>query len=212
MVKNKGFGTYLINFLALISFPLSYYYYFIKEPRDVFLAVTYLMFAPLLVFLPRYFYYKKWHKKYTFSLLKTLEYFVAIFYITAALGGLGLFHIDIEYDSFIHFSNSILVAVLVVFFAADRQPGGLSQNWSNQKIKTAFIAFVGTFLISIIWELYEWGTDLALGTKLLFDPFQTTWDDTFWDVVFGTLGGLLGSLFIYSKWPQIERKWLKKNR
>lgn len=116
-------------------------------------------------------------------------------FIIATLFGvvLDLYVLLPWYDSLVH----LLSGAALVYLAKDgiRQ---LSADYMRPKVLYALFFSIS---ISTLWEIYEFGVDF-IGA----DSQHGSLADTMWDLVFGTLGAVLGAVILYHS----TRKKLKK--
>lgn len=199
--ERSTFLRFLVNFLVATSLIIGFIYFW--KFKDYFLAVVYILIAPLLLLLPRWLYQKLWHRKYNFLLLNILEAFAILIFISASAGSLGLYDQKFEYDSFVHFFILALICIALVFLLEYFLPS------ANQKelFKLCLCIFVLTVSLGILWELFEFGSDKIIKTQLFFDRWQDTFEDTIVDIIFDTFGAFVGSLFVYFKWPTWQKEF-----
>jgi len=124
------------------------------------------------------------HKNFNITLPWILDTLIA-FALFLHIGGvvLNAYHIIPFYDSLTHFVSSILVAFLafVTIYILDEYWKGLHMN----KYAMAFIVIIFTMAMGVIWEFFEWITDLLFGTKE-----QWGLNDTMKDLLIDTIAGI----------------------
>ncbi len=202
------FSSRLINFLIVLSIVLGIIYFIKDRNWHSFYFLTFL--CPIFLLWPRYFYRKIWQKRYNHSLLKILEYFIASIFTLNLLGNIGLYSIRIEYDSFVHLTVPMLLAVPIGFILTTFSNPKNIQNINLFKLSlTVFLIII---VLGIVWEFYEYINDKLLGTSMFFDPRQGIVLDTSLDLILDTIGAFIGSLLIFLKWPQWYSKWLIDNK
>ena len=177
--------------------------------NDYYLAVVWIVVTPILLFLPRDLYkIKLIRNNYNANLLFLTELFSLIFLINGASGNLFLYKLGIDYDSFVHFINLLLITILVALFYT------FLCNKYNIKInnkKVAIFSFLNTLVFGVLlWEPFQKLNDILFGTQLFHDFVQDIKLDTLLDVSFGTFGVLVGSFLIYKNWNYWLKKWKKK--
>ena len=177
--------------------------------NNYYLAVVWLIITPILLFLPRNLYkIKLINNNYNANLLFLTELFSLIFLIDGVSGTLFLYKLGIDYDSFVHFSNFLLITILVALFYT------LLFNKYNLKVnnkKVAIFSFLSTFIVGVLlWEPFQKLNDILFGTQLFHDFAQDTKLDTLLDISFGTVGVLVASFLIYKHWDSWLKKWKKK--
>jgi hypothetical protein len=124
------------------------------------------------------------HKNFNITLPWILDTLIA-FALFLHIGGvvLNAYHIIPFYDSLTHFVSSILVAFLafVSIYILDKYWKGLHMN----KYAMAFIVIIFTMAMGVVWEFFEWTTDLLFGTNE-----QWGLHDTMKDLLIDTLAGI----------------------
>ena len=119
------------------------------------------------------------------------------FFITLALifhVGNGLLDgsdiIDI-YNKFTHFFSAIVVAFLslIVLYVLHEYEGNIADNHK----KVLFDIIIITIALGVVWEFFEWGTDVVFGLES-----QVSLDDTMLDLFSDFLGGVFMSLLGYA--------------
>ncbi|NIO41737.1 MAG: hypothetical protein GTO41_17115 [Burkholderiales bacterium] len=101
------------------------------------------------------------------------------------------------FDKVLHFGNSLgigfagFLVVYVLLFTGRVRPS---------PIFTAVLILLVTLGIGALWEILEYGLDLALQQGAQGSPRMTPLDDTMWDLILdgagGVLGAILGPLYI----------------
>jgi hypothetical protein len=123
-------------------------------------------------------------RNYQITLPLVLEILVIIALILhvggGVLGGYGITH----YDTLTHFVSSFLVAFLafVIIYILDEYWDGLKMD----KYAMAFVVIIATIAMGVIWEFYEWITDIIFGTYE-----QWGYNDTLKDLLIDTLAGIV---------------------
>lgn len=98
----------------------------------------------------------------------------------------GLYQHGFEYDKFCHF----LVPMIFAFILAESLRAW--EHFSRWKIVwlTLGIVFIG----GIVWEIFEFGSDFLLQTKIWGVYGQSVFTDTLQDILFDSLGAIAGVL------------------
>ena len=124
------------------------------------------------------------HKNFNITLPWILDTLIA-FALFLHIGGvvLNAYHIIPFYDTLTHFVSSILVAFLafVSIYILDKYWKGLHMN----KYAMAFIVIIFTMAMGVVWEFFEWTTDLLFGTNE-----QWGLHDTMKDLLIDTIAGI----------------------
>jgi hypothetical protein len=124
------------------------------------------------------------HKNFNITLPWILDTLIA-FALFLHIGGvvLNAYHIIPFYDTLTHFVSSILVAFLafVSIYILDKYWKGLHMN----KYAMAFIVIIFTMAMGVVWEFFEWTTDLLFDTNE-----QWGLHDTMKDLLIDTIAGI----------------------
>jgi hypothetical protein len=124
------------------------------------------------------------HKNFNITLPWILDTLIA-FALFLHIGGviLNAYHIIPFYDSLTHFVSSILVAFLafVAIYILDKYWKGLHMN----KYAMAFVVVIFTMAMGVVWEFFEWTTDLLFQTNEQWGLF-----DTMKDLLIDTIAGI----------------------
>jgi hypothetical protein len=124
------------------------------------------------------------HKNFNITLPWILDTLIA-FALFLHIGGvvLNAYHIIPFYDNLTHFVSAILVAFLafVSIYILDKYWKGLKMN----KYAMAFIVVIFTMAMGVVWEFFEWTTDLLFQTKE-----QWGLHDTMKDLLIDTIAGI----------------------
>jgi hypothetical protein len=112
--------------------------------------------------------------------------FLIVFALFLHIGGgvLNAYHTIPLYDKFAHFISSILVTFLafISIYILDKYWDGLHMD----KYAMAFFVVITAMALGVVWEFYEWGTDLVFGTNE-----QWGLQDTMSDLLVDTIGGII---------------------
>ena len=118
-----------------------------------------------------------------------------------ALGEFGLYQlykIGFEFDKFLHLGISFL-SVLIL-------PRLVEARYGTRRIRAMWLVFLFIFCGGFVWELYEFLTDLILGTHL-FGVYQgNITQDTKMDVLCNIIGAMLGIALGWIKMKREKRK------
>lgn len=174
-LKRDEIGTILFLIILIVS---TIYNYFIgtgnKISRIIMIfgvvIVLYLLFRiPIL-------------KKVKDIYLPTL---IFVFFSTYCARVLNFYSLDC-YDKILHFSSGILLGYVgIIVYDL------LFENKNDKKGRMVFAIFFAIALAGL-WEVWEFSCDKIAGMTL-----QKSIDDTMYDIICGSLGGILVSIFCY---------------
>ena len=175
---------------------------------EYYLAFTWIILVPLLMLLPRNLYKINFIKNnYNHKLVDTFEILILIILITSAGFTLGLKDINIDFDSFFHFLNSVIYTIItgIIYYIIR------ARNYIiPSRLEVTLFTFVFNLVLAVIlWEKFQYFNDQIFGTKMFYDEFQNIKLDSFLDQVFGSIGTITGSAIAYNKiesWFKIWRK------
>jgi hypothetical protein len=146
-------------------------------------------FCAFLIYLPKLIFKNDSENKRTKVVL--LQFAIAVALMLNALGELyfyQLYKYGIQYDKIIHFSNSLLFVVISTFFI---------EAWFNLSYKKALGASVILVLASsILWEVFEFSSDLFFKTVQFGVYGQDKTTDTIFDIISDVSGVLFSSYFL----------------
>ena len=130
------------------------------------------------------------HKNFNITLPWILDTLIA-FALFLHIGGvvLNVYHTIPYYDSLTHFVSAILVAFLafVSIYILDKYWKGLHMN----KYAMAFIVIIFTMAMGVIWEFFEWATDILFQTHEQWG-LEDTMKDLFIDTIAGIFIAIVG--------------------
>lgn len=123
------------------------------------------------------------HKNFNITLpwiLDTLIAFALFLHIAGVV--LQIYHIIPFYDVLTHFVSAILVAFLafVAIYILDIYWNGLHMN----KYAMAFVVIIFTMAMGVVWEFFEWTTDILFQTNEQWGLY-----DTMKDLLIDTISG-----------------------
>jgi len=128
-----------------------------------------------------------------------LQFVIAIALILNALGELGFYQLykyGFQYDKVIHFTSSFLFVVVLTSFI---------EMWNNISLKRALrIGIILVLLGSILWEFFEFSSDLIFKTSEFGIYGQNKISDTIFDIIFDMIGMVTSIYFISS--PKLSKK------
>ena len=155
--------------------------------------ISYGIVVPLLIFLPRFFYYFDVRAKEVvkYEWIKKIEYFSFFIIILNAPASLILHDLGFQYDRFLHFGVPFfsLIVFLLLWLSVMKINGE-----EIKKRKLLICLFLILFASLFLWEILQYSIDQIFGTKLFFDAKQKIEVDALEDILFG-VSGLLVALF-----------------
>jgi len=96
------------------------------------------------------------------------------------------------FDKALHFGNSAFIgfiAFLVIYLLL------FTGRLRTSSLFNGVVILLATLGIGALWEITEYGLDLALHQGAQRSPIMTPLDDTMWDLILDGAGGVLGALF-----------------
>lgn len=144
------------------------------------------MMIPFLLFS----YIPRLRKQVNEKILGKFELLVCWAMMLGWMGGFGFYRLGIGYDTFVHFTASGLIAVMMVMLLILLRPAFA---------KEPFRLFLWVALLTLIGgtmnEVFEWAGDTYLGTSMFGEAGQPL--DTYIDYVANTFGLVFGSVMAY---------------
>lgn len=155
--------------------------------------ISYGIIIPLLIFLPRFFYYfdAKIKEVVKYEWIKKIEYFSFFIIILNAPASLILHDLSFGYDRFLHF---VAASFSLIIFSLLWLPVMKINGEEIKKRKLLICLFLILFASLFLWETLQYSIDQIFGTKLFFDAKQKIEVDFLEDVLFGVCG-LLAAVF-----------------
>ena len=142
-----------------------------------------------LIILPKYIFRTK--DKCRRETLILLQAAIALALVLNALGELYLYKLyqyGIQYDKFLHFTNSFLLVVVIASFL---------EIWYELPFKKALgFAALAVIAGSFLWEVIEYSSDLIFKTSEFGVYGQYMFSDTLFDLLSDGLGVILSSVFL----------------
>jgi len=181
--------------------------YFLLFVGEWFRFFVFLIFAPLMIFLPRFLYKVYFYKFAKREFLEILERLIMIAYCVAVAGTLWFFAHSNVYDKAVHF-----VVPFVGFLLASMFYGMIRFNHKDDAhflttIEIIFVAFATVMIFSVLWEAFEFYGDQLIGSKMFFAPGQTALQDFWYDLFFDSISALLASLLVFFRWDKWVKNW-----
>ena len=145
------------------------------------------------------------HKKYNDNLKQILKALTSIILYLNALGTAFLFETPLEYDQFVHFLTLTCLSfiafilyrmVLVDFF----------KKGSPRLSLTFIILFIVLLLGGMLFEVYQYLTDLLFKSHMFFDKDQLIDNDVLTDIRANILGSIFGLFLIKMYWKKVKKK------
>jgi|GEM_PF-4889720 len=195
---------YLNAFLFSISIGVLYSY-FIKN--DVVGSFIYILVDPILLTAPLLlFKLKIVYESYTEDLKYGLKALTSLILYINGLGTAFLFDAPFEYDQFVHFLTftclSFIVFILYRIIMVDFLKKG-----SSLRMNLSFIVlFIILLLGGMLFEVYQYLTDLLFKSYMFFDKDQIIDNDVLTDIRANILGSAFGLALIKIYWRKLKSK------
>lgn len=106
-----------------------------------------------------------------------------------ALGLFQLYKIGFEYDKLVHFAVAFIATISLSHF--------LFRWYGLDFKKSVILSAVFLVFAGLVWELFEFLTDLILGTKTFGIYGMDIERDTKFDLIFDIFGAISASLFLF---------------
>lgn len=139
------------------------------------------------------------------SVLNIIQAILVIALILNGLGTLGLYKIILQYDLFVHFSNSLIFMIA----AAE-----LCHRWLGMNLKKSIIlSLIIVFFSGIYLEMFEFSGDVFLKTQMRGYYGQSVAQDTIRDVImncFGIIAAALGLIISKKRNDRLRRSNVQK--
>ena len=157
--------------------------------------VSYGIIAPLLIFLPRFFYYfdAKIKEVVKYEWVEKIEYLSFFIIILNAPASLILHNLGFQYDRFLHF---VVPPFSLIIFLLLWLPVMKINGEEIKKRKVLICLFMILFASLFLWETLQYSIDQIFGTKLFFDAKQRIEVDFLEDILFGTCGLIAAVIYI----------------
>lgn len=171
---------------VVLTFLLAFNMIDIRAHDDEWFLAWLMGISAVLLFLPWLLFKIPALKRYaTEPLVAWIEILLAAAMCLSWIGSFGPYRWAIGYDSFVHYTASILAAVGFVTLVYTISPS-MKRNWAGVVI----IAIVLSFLAGIGNEAFEYYGDMIWGTQMYGEAGQS--NDTAIDYVFDAAGAALG--------------------
>ncbi len=192
-----------VNFVALLTFLFSIYFYFIG---DVFKGNVGIV-TVLSLITPRVIYHQTWIKRLLHrEILTTAELFLLVALTLNSLGALWLYYEPnwVSYDTSAHFISTFLVTcgVAILYFLHS-----VFLEKKGNKRKAVIYSFLWSLIIISGWEFFEYFGDRTWGTMMSIQEGQP-WD-LYYDFGMGLIAIILAEVVIYKYWDYFNKRWLK---
>ena len=176
--------------------------------KNYFLGVVWIILTPLLLILPRLSYNLNLiKKKFNKKIIDFFEILILILLLTSVSLTLGLKKLPIDFDSFSHFINLAIYTILIgiVYYIYN-----LNKNKKINSKEIVLFALITSLIFGVIlWEKFQYYSDIIFHTKMYSDYFQDVKIDSLLDQIFGTLGSFLGAFILNKNLDQWIKKWKK---
>ena len=194
--------------IILLVFPVSWFPSFYDVRYMGFVGLAY---AVLITFLPRLLRVSEnetdaARKNHAADLFQFLLIFVFISNVAGDLGLYKLYTVGFEFDKLLHliipFTSVIVISII------------LNQRFRIRKYYAIAMAFGFIILCGVVWEVYEYATDIILKTHISGVYGLGISIDTKFDLiydVFGSVFGVLGGVFFWNPLvPQLKEVTMVK--
>ncbi|MBZ9577585.1 hypothetical protein KJA13_00920 [Patescibacteria group bacterium] len=157
--------------------------------------IPYGFVIPLLILLPRFFYYfdAKIKKTVKVEWMKKIEYFAFFIVLLSAPASLILHDLGFQYDRFLHFAVAFFALIIFsLLWLPVMKISGEEVKKRNLLLYLFAVLFVALFL----WEILQYNIDQLFGTKLFFDAKQEIKVDFLEDILFGAAGLIAAVIYL----------------
>ncbi|MDU1078084.1 MAG: hypothetical protein E7A11_13285 [Clostridium sp.] len=183
MKKRLGYHllcTYIFYVLLAVTFVWDYFY---RDGEKLWrIGLIYVT-----IFAARVLFSKTFLRKSKGVYVVTLVFIFFAMYLANVMN----FYAFEAYDKILHFASGILLAfyglIYCVYLCGDQ-----SNKSINPIILVAF-PFLFSVACAGLWELWEFATDSIFGLTAQ----NGSLNDTMWDIICGTIGGIISCTFIY---------------
>jgi len=171
-------------------------------PARMSVLVPYVFIFPILILAPRLILVidKKFKEVVSSEWLKQVEVFIFLILAFNVPGSLVFHDLGFQYDRFLHFIVAFLaLALFLILWLPVMKINGERIEKKRILIMLFFVLFFSLFF----WEMFQFTSDQIFGTKSFFDVRQSIARDFLEDILFGTLGLILGTIYINKKWNSL---------
>jgi asparagine N-glycosylation enzyme membrane subunit Stt3 len=135
-------------------------------------------------------------KKDSIILFQTVSSIALILNALGELGFYQLYKYGFQYDKVIHFTSSLLFVLALT---------SVIELWNNTTLKKALrLAIILVLIGSILWEFFEFFSDLIFKTSEFGVYGKYKLSDTIFDIIFDMIGVVIG-IYIMST-PKLSKK------
>ena len=193
--KDKALLINLISMIILL-FSLIYNYIFSdgeKTFRIILMAVTLWIM---------YFLYKK-----TFLRKSRISFYLIYLFIVGAmyLGSVLDFYLIIPfYDKILHLLSGLIIGIIGYILFLHMVDGEDKSKY--RKYMPILFSIMFSIAGAAVWEIWEFSTDKLFG----FTSQNNSLDDTMWDIICGTIMGIISNIPIYLHIRGIKIKFIDK--
>lgn len=165
-------------------------------------TLLFMILVPLFLYLPSWFYERNHKRFFNITFLMEMELLIFVGMSLAVLGENFLyFHLP-GFDSMVHFTNGALLTIFVVSLNHAR--------WLDERLSPIKTVLLAGFLPAFVNELYEWGADSLLDTRLWGDVFKSLWIDTVSDIILQILGSIVAVFILINYFHRWLERWHNK--
>ena len=183
MKKKLGYDvkcTYLFYILLAVTFVWDYFYRNGEKAGRI--ALIYIT-----IFIARFLFSKTFLKKSKIAYVVLLIFIVFSMYLANVMN----FYAFESYDKILHFTSGILLAFYGLICCVH-----LCGNEKNKSVSPILlVVFPLLFAVASagVWEIWEFTTDSLFGLTAQ----NGSLNDTMWDIICGSIGGLISCSLIY---------------
>lgn len=137
----------------------------------------------------------------TFLKRSKVAYYIAIGFIFFAmyLANVMNFYSIPHYDKILHLSSGVLLGYIGLIIYT--YYFGSLDNKNNKPMGSILFVFLFTVAVAGLWEIWEFTTDALFNLTA-----QNGLEDTMWDIICGTVGGIIfcSIIYIHIKYKKIK--------
>ena len=200
----------IINIFYLNAFLFSifigvFYSYFIKN--DVVGSFVYILIDPLFLTTPLLlFKLKIVYENYTEDLKYILKALTSFILYLNGLGTAFLFDAPFEYDQFVHFLTFTCLSLIFFILYRIIMVDFLEKKPLLKMSLTFIVLFIILLLGGMLFEIYQYLTDLLFKSHMFFDKDQLIDVDVLTDIRANILGSIFGLFLIKVYWKNVKAK------
>lgn len=141
----------------------------------------------ITIFAARFLFSKTFLKKSKAAYVVTLVFIFFAMYLANVMN----FYAFEFYDKILHFASGVLLAfyglILFVYLCGSEEDSGV------RSMAFVVVPFLFAVACAGVWEIWEFATDSIFGLTAQ----NGSLNDTMWDIITGTVGGMISCFLIY---------------